>query len=191
MKKMLFATALLLVVNVETRANTIYTYVGNNYFDIETNLPSGISGYDTSTRVTSSIEVENLEDLHPGNLLNFSFSDGRNVIDSNSATLTQFHFGVDGTGNIVNWFLTVIAGDPSHTVGGSSRIDSSSPGSDEVVIETCDCAPGGSTIDLAVARSGVWTLQSTAPVPLPGTLGLLSMGVLGLTNLRRKLLRAD
>ena len=99
---MLFATALLLVVNVEARANTIYTYVGNNYFDIETNLPSGISGYDTSMRVTSSIEVENLEDLHPGNLLNFSFSDGRNVIDSNSVTLTQFHFGVDGTGNIVH-----------------------------------------------------------------------------------------
>ena len=31
MKTMLFVTALLLVVNAEARANTIYTYVGNNY----------------------------------------------------------------------------------------------------------------------------------------------------------------
>ena len=44
--------------------------------------------------------------------------------------------------------------------------------------------------DLLTSPPGIWSV-TPPPVPLPGTLGLFGMGLVGLSNLRRKLSRAE
>ncbi len=107
MKKMLFVTALLLVVNAQARASTTYTYVGNNFTDIANFLFPPGKGYTSSMSMRGSIELAdpipvNTSGEYSTLALDFAFSDGQTVIDKASAvaTRTVLTLGTDGTGNI-------------------------------------------------------------------------------------------
>lgn len=194
-KKLLVAVALL-VLNAQAGASVVYTYVGKNFTSLfDQTPPSG--SYDESMKVTGSITLENA--LAPGFfndisllVLDFSFSDGRGTLDkSNSLFRADFvQFEVDTSGKISSWSISLRNRAKGFPILAHVIATSGSTGDLGDLISCTNSSCGSATQDLASSSlPGVWQRQS--PVPLPGTMGLLSVGLVRLLKLRRKSLRAD
>ncbi len=186
-KKLLVAVALL-VLNAQAGASVVYTYIGNNFTSFfDQTPPSG--SYDASMKVTGSITLANA--LAPGFfndlsslVLDFSFSDGRGTLDkSNSLFRAKFlQFQVDGSGNIRSWSISLRDRAKGFPIL-AHLIDTGGSTGDQVDLISCtNLSCGSATQDLASSLPGVWR----SPVPLPGTMGLLTVGLVLLVKLRRK-----
>ena len=182
---------MVLVASSQAAANAVYKYVGNTYNDVQNvNFPPG-EGYTTSMSITGTVE---LADVIPANtigffsntVLDFSFFDGRTLFKKDLGNLVnvEINLDTDAAGSISNWLVSFTLGNRDIE---EEKDISSSRSADFSVVISCNCTPGGA-MNLghgATNQPGTWSLQSPSPVPLPGTLGLLSMGIAGLTKLRR------
>ena len=98
----------LVLLHTQATAATLYMYGGNSFTEIIDGTPDGT--YDTSMHVTGSFVL-----THPlaanaestdvtANVLTFSFSDGRNVISSQSSIdFSRFQFSTNASGAIDTW----------------------------------------------------------------------------------------
>lgn len=186
-KKQFFATALL-VLSAQAQASVVYTYVGKNFASFfDQTPPSG--AYDSSMKVTGSMTLANALlpgftlDLSPL-VLDFSFSDGRGTLDkSNALFRAQFaRFQVDGLGNITEWSVGLRNRRFGFPLLAHAIATSSSSGDLGNIISCTNLSCSSATQDIGDSFHGVWQRQS--PVPLPGALGFLGMGIVALAKFR-------
>jgi hypothetical protein len=178
---------------------TVYTYTGNPYTFIDDD-PVPIGSYDMTMRVTGSFTVNNtlpgglsLQDIS-ANLLNFSFSDGRNspLTDAN-AHADSFEVATDASGALTQWRISITEPFPlsATTIINISTLNvapfTSKLQNDEARTIACTAvdSKGCSTedgADDAIAHfvPGTWTVVT----PLPTALPLFASGLVGLLLLR-------
>ena len=202
-KSLLIAFALS-ALNAPAEANVIYKYKGNRFIDISQDfLPEG---YNTFLNVQGHLEL--LTELIPnmpltdvsGSVQNFLLSDGINTITPTTLGIEEpfpvFQLGTDDLGRISEWNVNIRVGPDVNTtgLGGGFQILTISAGFLTLDEGHFDLACREMNLGVCVQQDrkqgeiqdfpGRWT--KVAAVPLPGTLGLLSMGLLGLRNFRRK-----
>jgi hypothetical protein len=184
------AAALSGVVAASARADTIYTYTGNDFNFIQ-NDPLSSFPFSTSDFVSGTVDLANrIGDnggvglsnnggvgLSDDNLISFSFSNGVQSFNYPGPPSFQFlqisNISTDSTGVITSWYIdlnvllfdyliTANSGTITEDSGGTSRSGGSNQG-----------------------MPGTWTVTTT---PLPAALPLFSGGLaaLGLFGWRRK-----
>ena len=157
------------------RADVTYTYTGNDF-------TSATFPYTTSDSVTGSItltsaladNISSFINQPAASIVSFSFSDGQQTITNANATLSQFDFETNSSGDITYWQLVVGIGSVFQDSIGTSN------------------APGIAVVDQGVMDydndaadnfndPGTWTTGSAStPVPEPGSLVLLGTGLAAL-----------
>jgi hypothetical protein len=186
-----------------SQATTVFTYTGNNFTQI-IDQPFPDSTYTTSMNISGSFTIANplapnLSTNVTGDLLSFSFSDGRSTITNLNADsqFTNFIVTTNGTGNIVGWGILLIAIDPVQSR--LLRIQTNSGVDDLAVIDQCTSAAQGNCPDVASGflgfdQASISNGGGTSPsgqwseTPLPAALPLFAtgLGALGLLGWRRK-----
>ncbi len=179
-------------------AATIYTYTGNLYGSVTNpNPPSGT--YTTAMSISGSFELAtalapNLTEVDiSASVVSYSFFDGRNTLtDANSAHNTGFWVTTDALGDITGWHLNVLTSDPvsigeqqfqintRHNTFAASSLDLGRT-LQCVSLSGSNClsnADSGQLLDSAGVWSGV--------VPEPSTALLVSLGLSGLSIVRRR-----
>ena len=159
------------------RADVTYTYTGNDFTTF-----SSPTTYTTSDSVTGSItltsaladNISSFINQPAASIVSFSFSDGQQTITNANATLSQFDFETNSSGDITYWQLVVGIGSVFEDSIGTSN------------------APGIAVVDQGVMDydndaadnfndPGTWTTGSAStPVPEPGSLVLLGTGLAAL-----------
>jgi hypothetical protein len=171
------------------KANTVYTYTGNqfNQFGGPAACPPecNLSGFFTLAaplliNLTSASFVP----------LTFSFTDG--ITTFTETTATSFDFvgvGTDSAGNIVSWNIDFNG--TSCSVGNCFFSSTNPPGCTGCsVIDGSFSSPGGVPTQFAEIKNapGTWTMST---VPEPGTLVLFGSGLISVMGFaRRKIFQA-
>ena len=159
------------------RADTIYTYTGNNFTDV------AAPPYTTSDHISGFIDLaiplgDNATNVNVSPV-SFSFSDGVQTISSLQTTLGDvFNFFTNAVGDISSWNVFIMT-------EGRSEIQSqnlTTIGARDVVFDSGTLFTAGAS---NIARPGAWTVSTT---PLPATLPLFAtgLGAMGLLGWRRK-----
>jgi hypothetical protein len=189
---------------INARANTVYSYTGNDYTVTSDGTPPS-GAYDTTMSISGSFTLASplsanlpVTDLTP-NVLSFSFFDGRNTITNlnQDPSLTSFTVTTDATGRIDQWLLELNTPQPAIDGAISYTMNSeyfSGSAQDAVFTAQCvtsispSCAERLSDFAEVLTR-GNW-IATTVPsaTPLPGALPLFAtgLGALGLLGWRRK-----
>jgi PEP-CTERM motif-containing protein len=188
---------------VPTLADVVYTYSGldfANFTDVP--LPSG--SFDATMSVTGSFTLStalppNLpsQDIS-GQVLRFSFSDGRSTVTNIQAPNAAFFVSTGALGNISSWNISMSDFGSMVAVGdqaaGILTISDTFPGdTDQGYLYECLEVQNGhcivSGVDTAAQlKDGTWSVSTVSSVPLPATLPLFAtgLGALGLLGWRRK-----
>jgi hypothetical protein len=187
-------------------AATIYTYTGH-LFTFVSDSPVIPGSYDTAMSVTGSFTVASplpaslsLQDIS-ADLLDFSFSDGRNTLTQVNAQSTFFFVSADASGAITGWNIEIVS-PAALTLGINDEIDTlfippgnfNSTGDSAAIF---DCTQLGMANTKCVASDGeddagtggvAGTWSAAAVTPLPGALPLFAtgLGAMGLLGWRRK-----
>jgi len=195
-----FASLFAIVVQPADAA-TVYSYIGPNFSEFQDDpVPAG--SYTSSMRLTGTFTVANpllnVNGNIAGDLLSFSFFDGRNTVNNLNAVNFFFNVQTDPTGNLLTWDIEALTAFPT-TVGGQrwGIAPTSVPflTNDTAIIEECLSVLGGSCAttgrDFAssgLEHSGVWSFADAVVTPLPAALPLFTggLGVIGLLGWRRK-----
>ena len=173
-------------------ASEFYSYTGNNYALVSGGSSGGAPPYDTSMRITATLEFAS---SLPPNLvdadvipISFLFDDGVNTITENSDIEQQtFRFSTDAFGNITFWNVSVRTAFPSPTSVGDQwweivTLNATTgmlfPQSDYASINTCQFVSDSSCDSLNIetgqidGNPGQWTLGPIPPdlVDLSGTI---------------------
>ena len=185
MKAKLLTCLALAFLTGQAGAAAVYTYEGNFF--------NGFSGslFNNTHRVTGSFTFANplapntaLADISTL-VLDYSVQNGLGTISSAVDTTTMAFFSVatDATGLPLEWNFLYISQQ------GSNRLDAESAflpainnNFDSAIMSTLGVGGGSAFV---IGNPGTWTLQ-VAPVPVPGALGLLSLGLVSLPFFRRK-----
>jgi hypothetical protein len=189
LKKMLLGFSVVLAFAFTANADSsTYTYTGNPLsnnnpanpptFQYEPGVPACACSVDGSFTVGPSLDNYGSTSFPYGSPLvphTYSFSvDGVTLNQSNSTIVLDLMTG--STGSVLDWFVVITApggisiGTQAYDVGESS---------DELSLSGALAAYGQGT-------PGTWTVtQNIAPVPEPGTLSLLAIGLFGLAKYRK------
>lgn len=106
-----------LAFSTQAYASTIYTYSGNQFNEFKDdygNIGGSVPGsYDTSMSVTGFFELTSslvfnqlLTDLS-SLVIDYEFTDGRNVLNTSNSFIEKFTFTTDSSG-IVDWDLSIL-----------------------------------------------------------------------------------
>ena len=197
----LVLSLLLSLLPLESRANAIYSYIGNPYAVID-DLPFPDGTFDTSMRVSGSFELAAplaanlpMTDI-TAQVLGFSFANGRSTLTQVDPLLTLFFFvQTDGAGRIDAWDVIIEQtltltplGDSDVTIATQNDtvgLLGLSGVQDQGMLVKCD--PPGVPRGLCVALAdtgtvgdlpGGWTASVTVPaVPEPSAAGLALAGL--------------
>jgi hypothetical protein len=166
------------ILAVPLMASSIYTYTGNDF-------TSATAPLTTSDSVTGSFTVasplaDNLEgvNIEPSSTA-FSFSDGHGDTLTNTTPgigVSPFSLNItistNGSGNIINWDVELIAG----PTGGFTILTDNFFSVEDIVSDdnSVDASNSGD--------AGHWSGSTTSAAPEPGSLGLLGAGLLALTG---------
>lgn len=193
----------LVLLHTQATAATLYMYGGNSFTEIIDGSPDGT--YDTSMHVTGSFVL-----THPlpanaestdvtANVLTFSFSDGRNVISSQSSIdFSRFQFSTNASGAIDTWDILLSTalgldvpqfqiGTGNIPAGDHSSIDFIVDGGGIVVCtQVIGSFCGGVDADVGRVRghAGTWTTETV--VPLPPSIGMMGLSLVGIALGRRR-----
>jgi hypothetical protein len=201
-RSLALAMVLALASHSTTKADTIYTYTGNNYTTIEDpTLPAG--SYTTSMRLTGSFTLANslpggltnetIKNGLTGIVLDYSFTDGRNTFTAaNSGAGASFLVSTDATGAITDWTIQVNIGSVV-PIGQQILFFQTNLNGDIAQIVQCTQQEGSSCITIsadtgATQTAGTWHIASPSPVPLPAPLFLLAaaLGCVGVVGWLRR-----
>jgi hypothetical protein len=192
------ALAGLLVVPTFASATANYSYAGDYFETIRDDaLPAGT--YTTEMRITGSFERASelganfVWDTIAGDVLSYSFNDGRVHLTEANSRIIEFIVATDALGNIERWSVYIVQ-DLDAVVGdqaGSIRILYGPSGSFEAgTLAEClelnargdACGLAGSDAgEVRIRSGGYWTLT-----PEPTTASLFGLGLLGMAAVRRR-----
>ncbi len=183
MKANLITCLALSLLTGQAGAAAVYTYEGNFFKGFSGNL------FNDTHRVTGSFTFENplppnfaLADVSTL-VLDYTVQNGLGTISSAIGTTTRAFFSVatDATGLPLEWNFLYISEQ------GRDRLDAESaflPAINNSFDSAIMGSAGAVSSAFVIGTPGTWTLQA-APVPVPGAVGLLSLGVAGLSFFRR------
>jgi PEP-CTERM motif len=207
LRSLILSAALLLILPILARADTMYTYTGNAFnigvsdSNADPNGPvlapfttsDSISGWFTvASPLASNIAYSPLNAI---TVTGYSFSDGIDTFSSaiEPASYTQFIIQTDASGAIDQWRI-VLQGGALNTQGEDNNLltrNISGPyGTTTTDNGNIALYPAGFVEAYNVDTPGTWTDNAPSPssVPEPSSLILLSTGALGLAaSLRRRL----
>lgn len=146
-------------------SSVTYTYTGNDFVTV-------LSPYTTSDFVSGNFTLASAlgDNLALGAItpLTYSFSDGVQTFSSASPPPeVTFEVGTDGSGNIDSWVIQLNSGPPSDDI-----VSTSSGVSDFGEL-------GFSALGENLGNPGTWVMTGggTSPVPEPGNVALIAMGL--------------
>ena len=163
------------------QANTIYTYIGNPF-----TVFSGLDACPSVCNISGSLTLASplaanlpFEAITPAA---FSFTDGSITVTADQGG--RFDVATDPGGNISFWEIALGSGQ----VGGpgvcisldSVRDPTGTPQDNSLSVSCSSGAFAGSA--LVNDNPGSWSSSTVAPVPEPGTLILVGIGLLGIAG---------
>lgn len=184
-------------------ATAIYNYVGQNFTIIspDSSLPAGT--YDTSMQVSGWFSVaeilpttgvvSTIEHL----LLDFEFSDGRNILTKSNSVISSFAVTIDASGKISKWNIFLSQDWPNPDVVGGQWKQITTSGaysgglssSDTGTISQCltvflpppdtYCSSTSTEHALSQNRPGTWAVNNVVPIPAAVWLFGSGLGLLG------------
>jgi hypothetical protein len=162
-------------------ADEMYTYTGPDF-----NAFTG-SDYNTSNFVSGSIILstplgDNLSNANESaDIASFSFSDGNQTITNKSSGVSEayFNFWTNASGTITGWELQFVVGSNDYI---ETSCMHSAPGCangyiDKGELSSTEYGYVYTGTDNGNGKVGSWI---ASPVPEPGTLSIMSLGLLGL-----------
>ena len=184
--------AVAFILTAPLRADTTYTYTGNDFTTI-----TG-AGLTTSDSVTGSFTLASAlgDNLNGNNIaastLSFSFTDGPDTITNSTPGVDTCNCSpvidiwTDGSGNIVNWDVAVTVGElGSETILTQDYFAGIFTGT--LIRDLGNLDNTGDNTAENLGDAGTWTTGSTSATPEPGSLWLLGAGLAALTGaIRRK-----
>lgn len=179
---------LLLCANV-SHAMAIYTYTGNNFDEFPDNFDPPSGTYTTAMSVTGTFAVAVPLTLGPavvdisGDVLSYSFSDGRSTLTEANSNMFNFNVGVTA-GQIVAWSIELRQIFPVPTaIGDLSLTIRTVTGGDRGSIQECISLLGDlcfdAGLDLARVNGNPGTWETVVPIPPAIWLFGSALGLLG------------
>jgi hypothetical protein len=157
------------------KADVTYTYTGQDFTDVYGSAPYSTSDH-LSGWISEPTPLAPGEHDYVGSLPDFSFTDGRYIIDSANSGFSLLDLFVEPSGQIDTWFFILDSTDA--VFGSCESVQSSFDCSSGVQDFTFDQVSnsGGENFD----SPGTWRLGA---IPEPASAALLGSGLIGIVGL--------
>jgi hypothetical protein len=179
------AALMVLVAAPSARADTVYTYTGDNFtaFDQPGLLPPGVVALSGSMTLATSLGSNFIGNATP---TAFSFTDGATTLTQLNAPLANdlFYFTTDSSGAITSWDVQLCTSGPVCPMPFIYFETVNTPvwGADDAVLYLNANGTSGDAYNSS--SPGVWVAPTTTPEP--SALLLLGSGLIALVGAKRR-----